>query len=81
MPETHSYLKLGASIELDASSEPEASSEQDASWECAADLEDVLVSFRSSLDGEDVTQPDSTFVGVALVVWVAWLGVKVPCGL
>ena len=70
----------GTSAKPEVSSGHETPKEPDAPFSLVADPEGVPVSVRSSSDWEEVTTPDATFLGVALVARAACNGVAVPGG-
>ena len=68
----------GTSAKPEASSDQETPKEPDAPSSLVADPEGVPLSVSSSSDWEAVTTPDATFLGVALGVRAARVGVEVP---
>ena len=70
----------GTSADPEASSDHETLKEPDAPSSCVSDPEGVPVSVRSLSDWEEVTTPDATFLGVAVVARAAHDGVAVPGG-
>ena len=70
----------GTSADPEAFSDQDTHKEPDAPSSFVAYTEGVPVSVRSSSDLEEVTTPDTTFLGVALGAHAAREGMEVPRG-